>query len=135
MALPPLPNVQRLSSRVVAVLGQNPRAYTLQGTNTYLLGTGERRMLLDTGEGYPAYTAVLADVLRAEGARIARVLLTHHHYDHIGGFDEPGFLALLDDDVEGTGEGWGRARPCADLRSAQPREWRGLRGTKGWNQA
>jgi glyoxylase-like metal-dependent hydrolase (beta-lactamase superfamily II) len=115
LRLDPLPNVQRLSSRVIAILGQNPRAYTLQGTNTYLLGSGAKRMLLDTGEGYPLYAEVLADVLRTEGASIARVLLSHHHYDHIGGFDDPAFLALLDDDVEGAswgeegrrvGEGW-----------------------------
>ena len=35
--------VRRVNSAIVAVLGMNPSAYTLQGTNTYLVGTGVRR--------------------------------------------------------------------------------------------
>ncbi|XP_017761925.1 PREDICTED: beta-lactamase-like protein 2 homolog isoform X2 [Eufriesea mexicana] len=60
---------------------------TLQGTNTYLVGTGTRRILIDTGgeETAPAYTKLLRDVLGKEKATIEHLLITHWHDDHLGG--------------------------------------------------
>ena len=80
--------VEVLSSRVIRVLGMNPGHMTLQGTNCYLIGTGPSRILLDTGEGQPAFGALLQSVLQVHGiTSLSHVLLTHYHHDHIGGID------------------------------------------------
>jgi len=81
-----LPDVDRWSDRVVVALGQNPGVFTGPGTNTYLIGTGKRRILLDTGQGRNAYLPILDAALdQAECEGIQEIVLTHGHEDHIGG--------------------------------------------------
>jgi len=81
-----LPDVDVWSERVVVALGQNPGVFTGPGTNTYLVGTGRERLLLDTGQGLPAYLPVLERALaRAGGARLREIVVTHAHPDHLGG--------------------------------------------------
>ncbi|MDJ0851304.1 MAG: beta-lactamase-like protein 2 [Myxococcota bacterium] len=80
-----LPDVDTWSERVVVALGQNPGAFTGPGTNTYLVGTGRERILLDTGDGRPEYLPVLARALEEHGVSIQEIVLTHGHPDHIGG--------------------------------------------------
>ncbi|EWC45866.1 hypothetical protein DRE_04873 [Drechslerella stenobrocha 248] len=81
----PLPDIERLSSRVIRILGGNPGKFTLQGTNTYLLGTGPRRLLVDTGEGRPAWKTSLSSVLSDESATVSAAIITHWHHDHVCG--------------------------------------------------
>ena len=83
--LPHLPDIERLSPRVVRILGGNPSKFTLQGTNTYLIGSGPERILIDTGEGKPAWKDSLQKALSDENAQIDRIILTHWHPDHVGG--------------------------------------------------
>jgi glyoxylase-like metal-dependent hydrolase (beta-lactamase superfamily II) len=81
-----LPDVDTWSERVVVALGQNPGVFTGPGTNTYLVGTGRRRVLLDTGEGRDAYLPVLERALEHAGCDgLQEVVLTHGHPDHMGG--------------------------------------------------
>ncbi|KAF2085316.1 Metallo-hydrolase/oxidoreductase [Saccharata proteae CBS 121410] len=54
-------------------------------TNTYLVGFGPRRILIDTGEGKPAWSASVSRVLADEQASISLAILTHWHHDHIEG--------------------------------------------------
>ncbi|KAL2151586.1 hypothetical protein VTH82DRAFT_6684 [Thermothelomyces myriococcoides] len=83
--LPPLPETERLAPACIRILGGNPGKFTLQGTNTYLLGAGPSRILIDTGEGKPSWLAALRRVLSEEGASVACALVTHRHHDHTGG--------------------------------------------------
>lgn len=90
-----LPEVQRLSPACIRILGGNPGKFTLQGTNTYLLGTGARRLLIDTGEGKPSWIAALKKTLAEENAEISHALISHWHGDHQGGIKD--LLALSAD--------------------------------------
>lgn len=84
--LPPLPTISALSSRVVRVLGLNPSAMTLQGTNCYLVGTGKQRILIDTGEGKDGFVDVLRSAMKNAGCEsLEQIIVTHWHHDHLGG--------------------------------------------------
>ncbi|KAG0153322.1 hypothetical protein PDIDSM_5173 [Penicillium digitatum] len=89
--LPHLPAVAELSAEVVRILGGNPGDMQLQGTNTYLVGSGQERILIDTGQGYPIWLTTLVNYLDQHQLSISQVLLTHWHIDHTGGL--PALLA------------------------------------------
>lgn len=81
-----MPEFDVWSDRVVVALGQNPGIFTGPGTNTYLVGTGRKRILVDTGQGVEAYVGVLDRALQRAGADgIQEIVLTHSHPDHGGG--------------------------------------------------
>ncbi|KAJ5898797.1 hypothetical protein N7495_003541 [Penicillium taxi] len=76
--LTPLLEVERLSAL----------HYKSQGTNTYLIGRGKQRILIDTGEGKPTWASRLKAVLSEERATIHQALLTHWHPDHVNGVSD-----------------------------------------------
>jgi len=84
-----LPEVSKLSPLVNRILGRNPSPFTLTGTNMYLVGSGQGRILIDAGEGKPG---VLQDLLRAmedEGcSHLEQIVITHWHHDHLLGVPE-----------------------------------------------
>ena len=87
--LPKQPEVERLSDRVICVLGKNASSFTLNGTNIYIIGTGKRRTLLDTGESSPKAERVIAtleEVFQKEGIEgVDEIIISHLHHDHVGG--------------------------------------------------
>ncbi|VDN04576.1 unnamed protein product [Thelazia callipaeda] len=77
-------SISQLSTKVVRILGHNPGPFTLQGTNTYLVGSSNERILIDCGEsGVQSY---VDDLIKALGdATITSIICTHWHQDHVGG--------------------------------------------------
>ena len=66
-----LPSMSRLSPLVYRVLGCNPSPMTLQGTNTYLVGSGQHRLLIDAGESsVPQYCHNLQETLTSENCSV-----------------------------------------------------------------
>lgn len=73
---------------LIGIPGLNPGPFTLDGTNTYLVGTGKHRFLIDTGQGIQEYTESLLAALKAANTTSIDILITHKHLDHVGGIDQ-----------------------------------------------
>ncbi|KAK1218609.1 hypothetical protein PQX77_018697 [Marasmius sp. AFHP31] len=85
-------SITRLSANVIRILAQNPGKFTLQGTNTYLVGKQNPYTLIDTGEGREEYVAELEKALKDTATvknlnepEISDIILSHWHRDHVGG--------------------------------------------------
>ena len=74
--------------RIVRVLAPNPSVYTLEGTNTWIVGE-DPSIVIDPG---PDDAEHRDEVARAAG-RVAAVLVTHDHEDHAPG--APAFAELV----------------------------------------
>lgn len=73
-ALPVLPGITRL-------VAANPGPMTYNGTNTYLIEGDDGFSVLDPGPNQPEH---VADIMRVTGGRVARIILSHTHADHLG---------------------------------------------------
>ncbi|EFO25430.1 hypothetical protein LOAG_03054 [Loa loa] len=79
--------ISQLSTNVCRILGQNPGPFTLQGTNTYLVGATEGKILIDCGNsGVKQYIDYLKEALGNNTIRL--IICTHWHDDHIGGIPD-----------------------------------------------
>ncbi|MBU6499845.1 MAG: MBL fold metallo-hydrolase, partial [Rhodospirillales bacterium] len=63
------------------IVAANPGPMTYHGTNTYLIEEAQGFAVLDPG---PEDDAHVAAILAATGGRVARILLSHTHRDHVG---------------------------------------------------
>jgi glyoxylase-like metal-dependent hydrolase (beta-lactamase superfamily II) len=76
--LPAIPGI----SRIVA---PNPGPMTYHGTNTWLIDGEDGITVLDPGPDSAAHVQAILD---ATGGRVARILLSHTHLDHLGAVAE-----------------------------------------------
>ncbi|KAF8321796.1 Metallo-hydrolase/oxidoreductase, partial [Clavulina sp. PMI_390] len=99
----------QLSPRVLRILGQNPGKFTLQGTNTYLIGSDVPYILFDAGDAVDAYIPFLESALRDAVAQssalpnhssanhfnplVSDIIISHRHHDHHAGL--PAVLSLI----------------------------------------
>lgn len=65
-------------------------AILIVGTNTYILGTGPKKILIDCGEGVREYLPCLEESLKntQSDAYIADIIISHGHRDHWGGLGD-----------------------------------------------
>lgn len=72
------------------LLNQNKArlAHRPAGTNTYLVGRGKQRILIDTAQGEPAWASRLKTLLTEENATVHKALITHWHHDHVNGIPD-----------------------------------------------
>lgn len=97
---------------VVRIVANNPSPFTFKGTNTYLIGQGTDIGLLDPG---PEDEAHFDAIMRAtKGRRIASILISHTHHDHIDG------LARLKAATGATVFGFGRKARNPGVKKPSP---------------
>jgi glyoxylase-like metal-dependent hydrolase (beta-lactamase superfamily II) len=87
------PGVRRL-------VADNPGPFTYHGTNTYLIDGAAGVTVLDPG---PDSAAHVAAILAATEGKVARVLVSHGHADHVGAL--PALVAATGATVFRFGEG------------------------------
>ena len=68
----------RFGASATCVLAPNADVMTLDGTNTWVLSSGGRSLVVDPGPEIEAHL----DAVSATGQDVVGVLLTHHHADH-----------------------------------------------------
>jgi glyoxylase-like metal-dependent hydrolase (beta-lactamase superfamily II) len=66
--------------RIVRILAPNPGPYTLEGTNTWIVG-GDPCLVVDPGPDDAEHVSTVA----REAGRVAAIVLTHLHEDHAAG--------------------------------------------------
>jgi len=72
--LPAAPGITRL-------VAPNSGVMTYRGTNTYIVDTPDGALIVDPGPDDPDHVRA---TVRAAGPRVAAILLTHTHHDHVG---------------------------------------------------
>ena len=80
---------QRLRDFIYHIPGDNPSAFTLCGTNCFVVGSGPRRIMIESGD-YPERNQLFLENFNRflndfTHVSIDRIFITHAHHDHFGG--------------------------------------------------
>lgn len=78
--MPPHGVMETLEPGLRRIVAPNPSPMTHWGTNSFVIGEGAVTVV-DPGPALPAHMAAILDGL-APGERVAKILVTHAHYDH-----------------------------------------------------
>ncbi|MFA7296398.1 MAG: MBL fold metallo-hydrolase [Dehalococcoidia bacterium] len=73
----------QVSAHVRAVQVPDEHPMHPQFTNMYVV-SGERSMVIDSGEAMDRYRWMLRGYLAATGTEVSLLAITHHHFDHTG---------------------------------------------------
>ncbi|MEM7253842.1 MAG: MBL fold metallo-hydrolase [Pseudomonadota bacterium] len=71
--------VDQVTPTVRRVIAENPSAFTLYGTGTYIVGQG-KVAIIDPGPAIGAHADAVLDAVKGE--EITHILITHTHNDH-----------------------------------------------------
>lgn len=78
-----------VSSKAVCVLAPNPSPWTLDGTNTWVVGEpGGPCVIIDPGPLGGGHEAAILATVENRRARVSAVVLTHGHIDHSEGAED-----------------------------------------------
>lgn len=72
----------------IHLLAPNSDEWTYEGTNTWLLGSGQSVIVVDPGTSDPSHLLAIQHAAAESGQSITAVLLTHDHEDHSDGARE-----------------------------------------------
>lgn len=73
--------VDQVSPRIRRLIAPNPGPFTFTGTGTYIIGAGADVAVIDPGPMDDAHLAALVEATKDQ--RVAAVLITHTHLDHV----------------------------------------------------
>lgn len=76
--------ISTLKVGLLRIIAPNPSPMTYWGTNSYILGTGDLRVLIDPGPLDAQHADALLGAL-PQGTSISHILVTHAHKDHSAG--------------------------------------------------
>ncbi|GAA4168578.1 MBL fold metallo-hydrolase [Gryllotalpicola koreensis] len=83
---PPKPDVSRaVAPGIRHLLAPNASSWTYEGTNSYVIASGDSAVLIDPGCEVPSHHEALRRAGREGRRTVTAVLLTHDHPDHSDG--------------------------------------------------